>query len=140
MYIGEIARLTGASAKAIRHYESLGLLGRVERAGAYRHYRVAGLQQVQLIRQAQGLGFRLAELVALLGGRTGEPDWLALAQAMARKRASIAGEVARLQALDLRLQAVSEEILVCLETAPAVLAQCDLVPPARALSEAWLCP
>ena len=130
MYIGEIARLTGASAKAIRHYESLGLLGRVERAGAYRHYREAELQQVQLIRQAQGLGFRLAELVALLGGRTGEPDWLALAQAMARKRASIAGEVARLQALDLRLQAVSEEILACLETAPAVLAQCDLVPPA----------
>lgn len=94
------------------------------------------MQQVQLIRQAQGLGFRLAELVALLGGRTGEPDWLALAQAMARKRASIAGEVARLQALDLRLQAVSEEILACLETAPAVLAQCDLAPPARVLSEA----
>ena len=136
MYIGEIARLTGASAKAIRHYERLGLLGRVERAGAYRHYREAELQQVQLIRQAQGLGFRLAELVALLGGRTGEPDWLALAQAMARKRASIAGEVARLQALDLRLQAVSEEILACLETAPVVLAQCDLAPPARALSEA----
>jgi MerR family copper efflux transcriptional regulator len=136
MYIGEIARLTGASAKAIRHYESLGLLGRVERAGAYRHYREAELQQVQLIRQAQGLGFRLAELVALLGGRTGEPDWLALAQAMARKRASIAGEVARLQALDLRLQTVSEEILGCLETTPAVLAQCDLAPPARVLSEA----
>ena len=130
MYIGEIARLTGASAKAIRHYESLGLLGRVERAGAYRHYREAELQQVQLIRQAQGLGFRLAELVALLGGRSGEPDWLALAQAMARKRASIAGEVARLQAIDLRLQAVSEEILGCLETTPAVLAQCDLAPPA----------
>ena len=136
MYIGEIARLTGASAKAIRHCERLGLLGRVERAGAYRHYREAELQQVQLIRQAQGLGFRLAELVALLGGRTGEPDWLALAQAMARKRASIAGEVARLQALDLRLQAVSEEILACLETAPVVLAQCELAPPARALSEA----
>ena len=130
MYIGEVARLTGASAKAIRHYESLGLLGRVERAGAYRHYREAELQQVQLIRQAQGLGFRLAELVALLGGRTGEPDWLALAQAMARKRASIASEVARLQALDLRLQAVSEEILGCLETTPAVLAQCNLAPPA----------
>jgi MerR family copper efflux transcriptional regulator len=136
MYIGEIARLTGASAKAIRHYESLGLLGRVERAGAYRHYQEAELQQVQLIRQAQGLGFRLAELVALLGGHTGEPDWLVLVQAMARKRASIACEVARLQALDLRLQAVSEEILGCLETTPAVLVQCDLAPPARALSEA----
>ena len=136
MYIGEIARLAGTSPKALRHYEALGLLGDVRRSGAYRVYTQQDLAQVQLIRQAQGLGFRLAELVALLGGRTGEPDWLALAQAMARKRASIAGEVARLQALDLRLQAVSEEIVVCLETAPVVLAQCDLAPPARALSEA----
>ena len=76
------------------------------------------------------------QVALIFGGRSGEPDWLALAQAMARKRASIAGEVARLQALDLRLQAVSEEILGCLETTPAVLAQCDLAPPARVLSEA----
>jgi len=30
MYIGEVAKLTGASVKAIRHYEALGLLGQVE--------------------------------------------------------------------------------------------------------------
>ena len=39
-------------------------------------------------------------------------------------------------ALDLRLQAVSKEILGCLETTPAVLAQCDLAPPVRVLNEA----
>ena len=136
MYIGEMVRLSGASAKAIRHYESLGLLGRVERAGTYRQYRQADLQQVQLIRQAQGLGFRLAELAALLATTAAEPDWLGLVRAMADKRVSIAGEVARLQALDLRLQVVSEEILGCLASAPAVLAQCDLARPERALSNA----
>lgn len=136
MYIGEMVRLSGASAKAIRHYESLGLLGRVERAGTYRQYRQADLQQVQLIRQAQGLGFRLAELAALLATTAAEPDWLGLVRAMADKRISIAREVARLQALDLRLQVVSEEILGCLASAPAVLAQCDLARPERALSNA----
>ena len=136
MYIGEMVRLSGASAKAIRHYESLGLLGRVERAGTYRQYRQADLQQVQLIRQAQGLGFRLAELAALLATTAAEPDWLGLVRAMADKRVSIAGEVARLQALDLRLQVVSEEILGCLASAPAVLAQCDLARPEPALSNA----
>lgn len=33
MYIGEVSKLTGASAKAIRLYESLGLLGTVVRKG-----------------------------------------------------------------------------------------------------------
>ena len=36
MRIGEIAHRTGASAKAIRLYESRGLLGVVARAGSYR--------------------------------------------------------------------------------------------------------
>lgn len=38
MRIGEIARRTGASAKAIRLYEARGLLGAVARAGSYRQY------------------------------------------------------------------------------------------------------
>lgn len=38
MRIGEMAHRTGASAKAIRLYESRGLLGVVARAGSYRQY------------------------------------------------------------------------------------------------------
>jgi len=63
--IGELARRTGASAKAIRLYEARGLLGRVARAGTYRQYGEDDVARVQLIRQALALGFRLAELDGL---------------------------------------------------------------------------
>ena len=78
--IGELARRTGASAKAIRLYEARGLLGRVARAGTYRQYGEDDGMRVQLIRQALALGFRLAELDGLhalprprlaAGGRSG---------------------------------------------------------------------
>jgi MerR family copper efflux transcriptional regulator len=120
MYIGEVAKLTGASLKAIRHYEALGLLGAVSRLGAYRVYAPNELLLIQLIKQAQGLGFRLAELAPLLVGRTGEPDWLAFAAAIDAKRLSVSAEIARLEALDGRLQQVAGEIISCLVAADAV--------------------
>ena len=91
MYIGAVAKLTGASLKAIRHYEALGLLGTVPRSGAYRLYAADEVLLIQLIKQAQGLGFRLAELVQVLAGRSGPPDWLALAAAIEAKQLRCAG-------------------------------------------------
>ena len=38
LYIGKVAEITGASCKAIRHYESLGLLPTPKRRGKYRIY------------------------------------------------------------------------------------------------------
>jgi MerR family copper efflux transcriptional regulator len=139
MYIGEVAKLTGASVKAIRHYEALGLLGQVLRAGAYRVYGADELLLIQLIKQAQGLGFRLAELCAVLAGRGAEPDWLALAAAIAAKRLSVRAEIVRLQALDLRLGQVEVEIRSCLAGAelPATdFAPCELAPDSRLATSA----
>ena len=65
MYIGELARRAGCSPKAVRLYESRGLLGAVARAGSYRVYGEQDLVLVQRIRQALGLGFRLDELHGL---------------------------------------------------------------------------
>lgn len=65
MYIGELARRAGCSPKAVRLYESRGLLGAVARAGSYRIYGEQDLVLVQRIRQALGLGFRLDELHGL---------------------------------------------------------------------------
>ena len=104
MYIGELARLTGATPKALRHYEALGLLGEVRRAGAYRRYSQQDLAQVTLIRQAQALGFRLAELLPILAGI--DTDWAALGRHIAAKRSQLQEEIARLQAPDARLLAI----------------------------------
>lgn len=65
MYIGELASLTGATPKAIRHYEKLGLLPVAKRKGNYRIYEEIDVKSVKMIRLAQAVGFSLAELYDL---------------------------------------------------------------------------
>lgn len=112
MYIGELAKRSGASARAIRLYESLGLLGQVQRQGSYRVYRDESVALVQMIRQALALGLRLAELAPVLNG-DGEPDWDRLAALLAQKRASLRQEIARLERLDQELIRIEAEIRAC---------------------------
>jgi MerR family copper efflux transcriptional regulator len=59
MYIGELAQRAGATPKAIRLYESLGLLGRVTRLGAYRVYTERHITQVRLIKQLQAINIEI---------------------------------------------------------------------------------
>lgn len=62
MLIGRVAELTGATRKAIRHYESIGLIPEPERSGTYRIYNEHDVSVIAMIRQAQVLGFTLKEL------------------------------------------------------------------------------
>lgn len=113
MYIGEAAKRSGASAKAIRHYEALGLLKPTQRQGSYRCYGEAELATIRLIKQAQALGFRLLDIRELLGPDPARLDWSGLLAHIAARRAAIAAEIARLEALDLALQAAAVEIAAC---------------------------
>lgn len=99
--IGALSRLTGASPKALRLYEELGLLPAPARQGAYRVYTQQHVDVVGLIRQAQALGFKLQELRALAGqAPLLEAVGLGLAlDAVRHKRAET----------DLRLQALQEQ-------------------------------
>ncbi|MGB8347619.1 MAG: MerR family DNA-binding transcriptional regulator [Ktedonobacteraceae bacterium] len=59
--IGEAARRTGVSAKAIRYYESIGLLPRPSRhANGYRRYSVADINRLMLLRRVRLLGVPLS--------------------------------------------------------------------------------
>lgn len=125
MYISELGRRAKASPKAIRLYESLGLLGQVDRKGSYRVYSEQNLQQVRLIRQVQALGFRLAEMGPLLLAAQGAPDWPQLLAVVQQRRVQIGLEVARLQALDRSLGEVGAEIAACLAAPqPSTLSDC----------------
>ncbi|NHZ91530.1 MerR family DNA-binding protein [Massilia sp. CCM 8733] len=125
MYISELGRRAKASPKAIRLYESLGLLGKVGRKGTYRVYSEQNLRQVQLIRQVQALGFKLAEMGPLLVAVQGAPDWARLLVVVEQRRAQVAAEVARLQALERALGEVGAEIGACLAAPlPSTLADC----------------
>ena len=112
MRIGELAALTGCTPKALRLYEAHGLLGTVARRGSYRHYDLEDVQCVQWIRQALSLGFRLAALQPLRSIDT--PSGAAAVQTLLQtRRRAIADELARLQAADIALAALSMGLSTC---------------------------
>lgn len=66
--IGAAARLSGVSAKMVRHYESLGLLSPVARTdNGYRQYTEAEVRSLQFIKRARDLGFSMAVIAELVG-------------------------------------------------------------------------
>jgi MerR family copper efflux transcriptional regulator len=107
LLIGEVCRLTGASAKAVRLYEAMGLLPSPRRRGKYRVFEQEHLDAVALIRQAQVLGFKLNELKQLASqGPLVEAISLGLArEAVAQRRQDLAQQILELQAQAGRLEA-----------------------------------
>ena len=68
--IGEMARDSGATPRALRFYEGKGLLF-PRRQGAARLYGPAERQRLALVLKAKQLGFTLAEIRQMLGGEHG---------------------------------------------------------------------
>lgn len=69
IYIGKLAKLTGATRKAIRHYESLGLIPEPQRNGRYRIFSEADANLICMIKRAQSLGFSLKEITGVVSIR-----------------------------------------------------------------------
>lgn len=68
VHIGEAARLSGVSAKMVRHYESLGLLPPVHRTDSgYRLYTQADVHTLHFIRRCRELGFAMTDVASLVG-------------------------------------------------------------------------
>lgn len=111
-YIGKVARITGASRKAIRHYEALGLLPPPQRRGRYRIYSGRDVFIVHVIKHAQSYNFTLAELRDLIAAIS-EHEQFPIPEALdavERKRASVRREAAALRALDRRLGGLLADI------------------------------
>jgi MerR family transcriptional regulator, thiopeptide resistance regulator len=69
MKVGELARRTGMTVRALHHYDEIGLLEPSERSGSgYRIYSDEDVRRLFRIRALRGLGVPLAEMPAALDG------------------------------------------------------------------------
>jgi len=109
--IGELAKLTGATPRAIRLYETLKLL-QVNRRGKYRLYDTSHVEFVQLIKEAQSLGVSLAELQAVKFG-VQDLDWVALNQLLIQKQTALALKIVQQQAELERIKHYQQLIASC---------------------------
>jgi len=112
MYIGKLSELTGASRKAIRLYESMGLIPAPMRKGHYRVYNDRDVMLVRTIRRAQEVGFKLAELKELIAIKIAENRFpIEKANSLIElKREMLRAEMENLRLVEQRLLALQEEI------------------------------
>lgn len=112
LYIGKVAKITGASCKAIRHYESLGLIPVPQRQGKYRIYSEQDVFLIHMVKHAQRVGFSLKELKVLVAAKiNGAKFPLQLANDLfERKRVALNDEIESLRELNQRLMALQEDM------------------------------
>lgn len=68
MNIGEASRASGVSAKMIRYYEGIGLIGAARRTDSgYRQYSDEEVQTLRFIKRSRDLGFSLERIKTLVG-------------------------------------------------------------------------
>ncbi|MHB2025964.1 MAG: MerR family transcriptional regulator [Elusimicrobiota bacterium] len=104
--IGRIAKLAGASIQTIRYYERCRLLlpnGRTE--SGYRLYTEEAVQKLRFIKNAQGLGFSLAEIARLLRLRVSSPAQCGKTMARVKARLEVVqGKISGLRAIEKTLR------------------------------------
>ncbi|MBD0691339.1 MerR family transcriptional regulator [Streptomyces sp. CBMA123] len=72
MRIGELARRTGSTARALRHYEQAGLIASERAANGYREYADPAVVRVRNIRALVAAGLTLEDIQPLLGCLDGD--------------------------------------------------------------------
>jgi DNA-binding transcriptional MerR regulator len=112
MHIGKVSELTGATRKAIRHYEAISLIPIPNRMGKYRVYTEQDVMLISMIRHAQSVGFTLIELKELVAHKAKYNKFpLDIANGLIQqKRKALHHEINRIIKQDESLQALHEEL------------------------------
>lgn len=116
--ISQVAHLTGVNAKAIRYYESRGLLPRPRRGeNHYRRYTAADVNRLKLLRRIRLLGVPLSAAKSLLIGAS-DVRCLDVQQEVARlvdqRLAAIDQEIAELRQLRAEVESYQQKLADCL--------------------------
>src|SRR5437879_522564 len=101
MRIGELAARAGTTTRALRYYESRGLLAARRDANGYRTYAKEDLELLQQVRTLQDFGFELEEtrpfIECLRAGHPAGDDCPASLEVYRRKLAELEACIAQLQ-------------------------------------------
>jgi DNA-binding transcriptional MerR regulator len=110
MRIGELAQSSGATTKAIRYYESLGLLPEPGRTpSGYRDYRPDAIERVRFIKDAQASGLTLTEIQSLVELKSaGQATCEHTIDLLRRHLADIDNQIAQLEAARSSLAMLAE--------------------------------
>lgn len=114
MRIGELARQAGTTSKAVRFYESAGLLPSPPRASnGYRSYTTADVERLRLLVGLRSLDLpldRAGELAVLCAAGHCERVSIELSELIARQRIEVGRRVAELAHLDERLRTLERHL------------------------------
>lgn len=130
MYIGEVSKATGASIKAIRFYEEIGLLNDVQRSGKYRVYVQHHIILIGLILKAKSLGFRLSEMKGFVGHKDSQSPWGQILDLITQRMDQIDVELVKLKSQKGALLNYKKNVEDCLAENPnCVVENIDLDSP-----------
>ncbi len=113
MYIKEASERSGATQRAIRLYEELGLLN-VPRSGKYRVYTEMNVNLIRMIKEAQTLGIRLSEITNLKDEQ-GSFDWQIVSDFLIEKEKEVDLQIQQLKEQKSRLEQYRESINICIQ-------------------------
>ena len=118
LQVGELARLTGKTVRAIHHYEKVGLLSPTKRSkGGYRLYARDAVSRVEWIHKLHDLGMTLSQIQEIVSTWEAAPS---APEAMAKirlvyhqKLQEVHEQIARLSALERELHASLRYLDTC---------------------------
>jgi DNA-binding transcriptional MerR regulator len=121
MQVGDLARESGKTVRAIHLYEQLDLLKPAARSkGRYRLYGPEALVRIRWIQKLQDLGFSLTDIKAIVkdvelhgGTRSASSAMVGVREVYAKKLAETRTQIARLQALETEMLASLEYLEAC---------------------------
>jgi DNA-binding transcriptional MerR regulator len=114
MYIGQASKKSGATVKAIRLYEELGLLSNISRENSYRVFTEEDVLLIKFIKIAQTFDFKLLELKNIIYSQGNLANWENIRKAIDLKEQEMTKEISKLQGLKKNLKNYSDEIKQCL--------------------------
>lgn len=121
--IGDLARASGKTQRALRLYEELGLLVPETRtAGGFRTYGADALERVRWIGKLQELGFTLVQIQQVVEATGAAAPKAAMEQVRrlyADKQAELAAQIARLQQLQIEIGTSLQYLETCVSTCTA---------------------